>query len=162
MAAAARALFAAIALCVFGGTLAASEKDAAEAAFLSTAYYPVHSGKKVIPEGARTSTANPHDMEADGRTPAHWALTRPGRPLKLLVVLLDYNYQGTEIPLEIEGEGRSVTNNQLNNRLWYRDSSWGKLDWEWSFIRCTTTSTDQSWEYVFVKGEECAAEQGIQ
>ena len=122
MPAAARAFLAAIALCVFSGTLATSGKDE---------YYVLNPGPKEIPEGSAYYTSNPGDL--DGRVPGHWHWTRPGKPLKVLVQAMDFPEMGRDPIPSHATYGSSLNNTLASVRLMFRDMSWGKVDWEFTY-----------------------------
>ena len=129
---AALALHAAVALCVFGGTLATPES-------YEVSYYSLNPGPKEIPEGATYYTSNPHDY--DGRVPGHWRWTRPGKPLKVLVQPMDFAEMNRDpIPSHAPYSG-SLNNTLISTRLMFRDMSWGKVDWEFTYLPMADMST---------------------
>ena len=125
-------LLAAIALCVFGGTLAAPES-------YEVSYYSLNPGPKEIPEGSTYYTSNPADYH--GRIPGHWLWTRPGKPLKVLVQPMDFPENNQDpIPAHETYMG-SLNNTMISTRLFFRDMSWGKVDWDFTYAPMADMST---------------------
>ena len=96
--------------------------------------------------------ANPDDVLPDG-TPKHWAFTRNGT-LKVLVVRVRYP-DDSRAEIEIAG---NLNNSMLDTAVYYRDSSYNKLDLEFTYTNVVTlASTVSTATASSVKSEALAA-----
>jgi len=96
--------------------------------------------------------ANPDDVLPDG-TPKHWAFTRNGT-LKVLVTRVRYPGD-TRADIEIAG---NLNNSMLDTALYYRDSSYNKLDMEFTYTDIVDlTSTKSTSTSGSIKNEALAA-----
>ena len=123
--------------CPDGGSSPAGSSSPARCGGFS--HYVLNPGPKEIPEGATYYTSNPHDY--DGRVPGHWRWTRPGKPLKVLVQPMDFAEMNRD-PIPSHAPYSSSLNNTLiSTRLMFRDMSWGKVDWEFTYLPMADMST---------------------